>query len=184
MTRVVLVDDEVNVIKALQRVLAREGWEVMAFTSAREALEQLVAMPMDLVISDYRMPEMNGVEFLQACKEEHPDALRIILSGQADIDGVMDAINNAEVYRFITKPWNNEELILTLRQALEFNRLKQENERLAATVRQQSNIMKKQLTELQRLEKESPGITQVDWNDDGSITLDEDELSDDIDGIY
>jgi DNA-binding NtrC family response regulator len=124
------------------------------------------------------MPEMNGVEFLAEFRKLNPSAMRLILSGQADMTGLLAAINEAEVYRFITKPWDNDELMLTLRQALEVNYLRQENQRLVQTVRQQSKQLKSQLSALKRLERDSPGITQVDWNDDGSISLNPDDYDD------
>ena len=177
MATIALVDDEENILKSLERSLKRGGWDVLSYISPQVALEELPLHKVDLIISDYRMPEMTGVEFLAQFKQSNPTAIRMVLSGQADIDGVISAINTAEVYRFILKPWNDIELKLTITQALEYNRLKQENERLAQTVKQQSKVMKTQLTELKRLEKDSPGITQVNWNEDGSISLFDDNYS-------
>ncbi len=176
MTTLVLVDDEVNILKALKRMLASEGWDIYAFDDPEQALASKDLVDVDLVISDYRMPQMNGVEFLRKFKQQHPEAIRLLLSGQTDIAGMMGAINTAEVYRFIMKPWNDEEIKITIKQALAFNHLLKENERLAQTVRRQSRLLRSQLSELKRLEAESPGITQVDWNDDGSINLMCDEL--------
>ncbi|MCP5206247.1 MAG: response regulator [Hahellaceae bacterium] len=178
MTIIALVDDEPNILKALQRVLMKELWEIRTYSNPIEALEDRDIHSVDLVLSDYRMPEMNGVEFLSEFRKLNPTAIRLILSGQADMTGLLTAINQAEVYRFITKPWDNEELVITLKQALEVNFLRQENERLAQTVRKQSQQLRSQLSELKRLEKESPGITQVDWNDDGSISLNMDDYAD------
>ncbi len=177
MTTILLVDDETNILKSLKRALHSSGWEILTYSHPDQALEALSFTQVDLVISDYRMPEMTGVAFLSEFRKQHPDTVRLILSGQADIGGLLGAINSAEVFRFITKPWNDDELRITIEQALEFNRLKQENERLAETVRQQSKEIKTHLSELRRLENESPGITQVDWNDDGSITLTDEDFS-------
>ncbi len=177
MTTILLVDDEPNILKSLKRAMHREDWTVLTYDNPETALEELSYTPVDLVISDYRMPQMTGVEFLSDFKHQHPQAVRLILSGQADLQGLMDAINAAEVYRFILKPWNDAELLVTVKQALEFNRLKQENIELAETVRNQSRELKAQLNELKRLEKDSPGITQVNWSSDGSIDL-SDEFED------
>jgi len=171
MTKIVLVDDDENILRSLKRALARQKWTVLTFSNPEQALEELAFTEVDLVISDYRMPGMSGVEFLKAFKETHKDTIRLILSGQADLDGLMEAINEVEVYRFITKPWNDSELVMMIRQALEFNRLQQENRKLADIVRAQSKTLQTQLTELKRLESESPGITHIDWDEDGSIDL-------------
>lgn len=171
MTTIALVDDEPNVLKSLQRCLGRQGWTLHTFTSPQEALLEMSDMKVDLVLSDYRMPRMTGVEFLSEFKEQHPEAVRLVLSGQTDLSGLMNAINAAEIFRFILKPWNDEELIITLKQALEYNRLQTENRELADLVRSQKRELMAQMNELQRLEKESPGITQVNWSEDGSIDL-------------
>lgn len=175
MTTIVAVDDEVNILSALTRALRQEDWSILTFSDPERAIEDLRFEKVDLIISDYRMPQMNGVEFLKAFKEDHQDTVRLILSGQADIKGVLEAINDAEVYRFITKPWDDAVLRLTIKNALEFNFLQQENKRLAQTVREQSSQIKQQLSELRRLELDSPGITKVDWNEDGSINLEDED---------
>lgn len=171
MTTIALVDDELNVLKSLKRCLGRQGWTLLDFTSPQEALQELDGKNIDLVLSDYRMPGMTGVEFLSEFKALHPEAVRLVLSGQTDLSGLMNAINAAEIFRFILKPWNDDELVITLKQALEYNRLQRENRELADLVRTQKRELMAQMNELQRLEKESPGITQVNWSEDGSIDL-------------
>lgn len=180
MVNIALIDDELNVLRALQRALRGENYTISLFEDPGKALQALADQPVDLVISDYRMPQMNGVQFLDQFRQLQPDAVRLILSGQADLEGVMGAINRAEVFRFITKPWNNDELRIVISQALEFNRMRLENDRLANIVREQERQIKLQQGELERLERESPGITHVDWSDDGSIDL-SGELEDDED---
>lgn len=171
MTTILLVDDETNILRALKRALKREDWNVITYDNPAQALEELALTPIDLVLSDYRMPQMTGVEFLSDFKAMQPDAIRLILSGQADLQGLLDAINAAEVYRFILKPWNDTDLIITLKNALDYQRLQRENRELADTVRNQSRAIKAQLSELRRLEQESPGITQVKWDENGLIDL-------------
>ncbi|ABC30741.1 FOG: CheY-like receiver [Hahella chejuensis KCTC 2396] len=171
MATLAIIDDEENVLRAIQRILRKKPWKVLIFSDPYEAIDALKKEPVDLVISDYRMPEMNGVELLNSLKDVRPEALRILLSGQADIDGVTSAINDAEIYRFISKPWSDEDLLMTLENALEHNALVRENRRLLELVRKQEGALKKQLEELQRLEAATPGITQVSWNEDGSIDL-------------
>lgn len=171
MRRIMLVDDEENVLRALRRVLATEPWEVELFTEPEEALRRAATTPFDLVLSDYRMPRMDGIVFLGAFKELRPEAIRLILSGYADLEAVIDAINHAEIYRFISKPWQNYDLKKILTDALAHRDLLLENQRLADRVRAQDAILNRQRHELERLEKEHPGITQVEWDADGSIQL-------------
>ena len=164
MVTIALIDDEPNILKALKRALGREKWNILTFDNPAIALEELRHKKIDLIITDYKMPQMTGVEFLKRIAPQHPEALRIILSGQADLKGLMDAINTIGIYRFILKPWNDDELRLTIKQALAYNQLEQENIPLLETVKLQSN-------ELNRLEKESPGITKLKLNDDGCIDM-------------
>ena len=175
MYRILLVDDEENIVNALKRCLRRvTEWEVETFTSCADALRRARTSSFDLFISDFRIPEMNGVEFLSQAKELQPNAVRIILSGYTDLEALLGAINEAEIFRFINKPWNDHELILTIEQALKYKDMLAENLYLANQVREQSEQLSKTDKILAKLEKESPGITQVNWSDDGSIILDED----------
>ena len=164
MVTIALIDDEPNILKALKRALGRESWHILTFENPTVALEELSNQKVDLIITDYIMPHMNGVEFLKHFIPQHPESLRIILSGQADLQGLMDAINTIGIYRFILKPWNDDDIRLTIKQALAFNQLEQENKALLETLKLQSN-------ELKRLEAESPGITQLKLNDDGYIDM-------------
>jgi two-component system probable response regulator PhcQ len=115
MSVIVIIDDEVNILKSIQRVLRHEPWEILTYNDPHEAIRELSGrLDIDVIISDYRMPQMNGVELLQTLKEQCPDSIRMILSGQVDMEAVLNAINKAEVYRFIMKPWNDDDLIITL----------------------------------------------------------------------
>ncbi len=178
MTKIALVDDEINILKALRRALGRQGWEILTFNSPTEALKELEFERIDLVISDYKMPEMSGTDFLKKLEKLQPDACRIILSGQADLEGLTEAINKVGIYRFILKPWSDEELRLTIKHALEHSKLEQENKELVKMIRKQRAKINDQMSELRRLEKESPGITQLDISEDGAIDL-SDEFDDD-----
>lgn len=180
MTRLVLIDDDVNILNALKRVLRSTDWDVVKFNSPLDAITQLVADDVDLIMSDYRMPEMDGVATLNKLRDACPSAVRLLMSGHADLDGVLKAINQAEIYRFVVKPWDDADLIMTLESALKYQAMVQENIRLADLVRSQQDQIQRQQRELQRLEQESPGITHVDRDSDGSIDLsgefDEDAL--------
>lgn len=108
---ILLVDDEEYILRVLQRVLVEEKcFEIITATSGQEALEKIRERRIDIVISDQRMPGMSGVELLTQIKQMYPDSVRILLSGFTDIDALIGAINEGEVCRFISKPWDNEEL--------------------------------------------------------------------------
>jgi type II secretory ATPase GspE/PulE/Tfp pilus assembly ATPase PilB-like protein/DNA-binding response OmpR family regulator len=117
--RLLLVDDEPNVLKALQRVFRQENYHVVTAESGREALDHLRNGTFHLVISDYMMPGINGAELLKQARMLQPDMIRIMLTGHADTAAVMGAINEGAVYKFILKPWNDEDLRVTVALALE-----------------------------------------------------------------
>jgi len=127
---ILLVDDEANILGSLRRLLRRENYELLTATSAEEGLKILEQREVNLIISDQRMPGMQGVEFLKKAMELCPDTIRIILSGYTDVDTVTAAINEGRVYQFILKPWNDEELKITIKRALEQYELQMENKKL------------------------------------------------------
>jgi len=168
-SKILLVDDESNVLRAIARLL-RE-YDITALTSAEEALLVAKEVKFDLVILDYRMPGMNGVEFLIKLMTIQPQTIRMILTGYADLESAQTAINEAGVYRFINKPWNNVEITNAVKSGLEFQRVLLENSQLANKVREQQALLNEKDSLLKALEKEEPGITQVNWADDGSIII-------------
>ncbi len=117
MPRLLCVDDEPLVLNALMR-LFRQHYEVGIATSGAQALQLMATLPFDVVISDQRMPGMSGVELLAQIREKHPRAMRILLTGYADLQATLDAVNRGEVFRYVTKPWNNDQLRLTVQQAM------------------------------------------------------------------
>ncbi|MCE5271665.1 response regulator [bacterium] len=124
--RVLCVDDEVSILSALKRLLRKEEYTLLTASSAEEGIELLKQTTVQVVVSDQRMPGLTGVQFLQKVKAMHPDTVRVILSGYADLSVMVEAINKGEIYRFLSKPWNDEELRITIRQALDhYNLLKQ-----------------------------------------------------------
>jgi two-component system probable response regulator PhcQ len=183
MYRILLVDDEANVLSALRRMLSSipideldgERPEIETYTSVQEALRRAATMSVDLVISDYRMPEMSGVDFLAQIIELQPDVARLILSAYADLDAMSGAINKVQVFRFINKPWHEFELKSAVTQALAQRALLLENRRLADRIRTQQGRLSRQEAELRRLEAESPGITRLKRAPDGGIILDDEE---------
>lgn len=176
MHKIMLVDDEENVLKALKRTLATESYDIETYSNGADALERAKKVQFDLVLSDYRMPVMDGVAFLIELRTLQPDVMRLVLSGYSDLEAMLAAINQAEIYRFISKPWQDYELRATLNQALAHRAVLLENKRLADQVRTQQTQLAEQQKILQKLETDSPGITQVRWAEDGSVIIDEDDL--------
>src|SRR5512143_3151594 len=136
MYRILLVDDEQNVLNALQRELQRD-YAIEAFSDPDAALQRSRQMRFDLVISDYKMPQMSGIEFLRQFGKLQPEAARLILSGQADFNALIGTINETHIHRFLDKPWNSIELAITLAETLAHREQALENARLAEQFRQQ-----------------------------------------------
>jgi response regulator RpfG family c-di-GMP phosphodiesterase len=138
---ILCVDDEPHILSALRRLFRTQGYEVLTAGSAQAGLALLAEREVDLVISDMRMPEMDGVQFLEQARVARPDALRLLLTGHADVEQIMDAINRGEIYRYITKPWDDTEILLVVRHALERRALEQEKLRLESlTLRQNEQL--------------------------------------------
>ncbi len=134
--RVLFVDDEEKVLKALERSLLDEPYEALFTNSGKEALEILKREEVHVLMTDMRMPEMTGLELLRIVKEIYPYIIRMVLSGYAEINTLLAAINEGEIFRFITKPWKDEELKTTICQAIEFYDLHSECEMLMGFVEQ------------------------------------------------
>jgi len=164
MKRILLVDDEPNILNSVRRCLLgaqRLPYEVAVecFTSARAALERAEVQEFDLIISDYRMPEMSGVDFLLQSIESNPSAVRMLMTAYADLDAVIAAINRARVARFICKPWKDVELRACVCEALA------SRERGAQGTLDGAQLMR------QRMHMESPMLMDLDVADDGGIVI-------------
>lgn len=185
MHKILLVDDEPNILSSLKRAINSMPWaalgeevRVETFDSPVAALERASEHAFDLVVSDYRMPEMDGVTFLEKLVRLQPDIARIVLSGYADLHAVIGAINRAQIFRFVSKPWDDFELNSAVTQALEHRRLVTENARLADLLRVQEGRLSRNELAIRELEQRYPGITRVNRAADGSIDL---ELDADFD---
>lgn len=145
---IMVVDDEVSITKTLNRLLRKEGFNVIEANSGAEALEALnkLEKPVSGIISDQRMPNMTGSQLMQKMKALFPDSFRILLTGYADINSIIEALNLGEIHKYITKPWNDAELIIQVRETLHQFELKLENKRL-------NNLVKKQNLELKEVNK-------------------------------
>ncbi len=170
---ILLVDDESNVLRSMSRLL--RDYKVTALTEPKEALKLAHSTKFDLVISDFRMPVMDGVTFLTEFMKIQPESIRMILTGYADLESAQLAINEAGVYRFINKPWNNIDITSAIKSGLDYQKMLLENSRLADQVREQQNQLNEKDALLQALEKEEPGITQVNWTEDGAIYINEED---------
>ncbi|AZT82295.1 EAL domain-containing protein [Marinobacter sp. NP-4(2019)] len=121
-----LLDDEANILRALTRVLRRDGYRILSTTSVHEAFDLLAQNHVQVIISDQRMPEMSGTEFFSQVKALHPDTVRIVLSGYTDLKSVTDAINEGAIYKFLTKPWDDKQIREHIQQAFHYYALMQE----------------------------------------------------------
>lgn len=130
-----LVDDEENILSALTRVLRRDGYTILRAGSGAAGLELLAQHPVGVIISDQRMPEMTGVEFLNRVKTRYPETVRIVLSGYTDLKSVADSVNHGAIFKFLTKPWDDEQLLAQVREAFQYHEMRQENARLSAELR-------------------------------------------------
>lgn len=128
--RILLVDDEPNVLSALMRVFRQENYDVVTCNSPVLALEKLAKEQFQLIISDYMMPGMNGGDLLKKSREMHPSMIRIMLTGHADVNAVVSAVKTGAVYKFILKPWNDDDLRVTVALALEQHALLEKNRAL------------------------------------------------------
>lgn len=133
-----LVDDEPSVLGALRRLFRMHGYQVRQALSGAEGLALLREQPADLVISDMRMPEMDGARFLEQVRHGWPDTSRILLTGYADVSSTIAAINRGEVHRYIAKPWDDQDLLLVVRDALQRQSLERQNAELLELTRQQN----------------------------------------------
>ena len=160
------MDDEPNVTSALKRSLRRDPYEVLSAGSAQEGLEILAREPIDVVVSDEKMPGMSGSEFLGLVCRKYPHTVRMMLTGQASLEAAIRAINEGEVYRFFTKPCNDADLRVTIRHALQQRDLVRQSRRLL-------QVYQKQATALEELERENPGLTRLHTDGKGAIIVEE-----------
>ena len=150
-----IVDDENSILSSLKRLFIDEDFIIITANSGEEGLQKIEEHEIDLVLSDQKMPEMSGIEFLKKVRINHPHVLTILMTAQADIDNAVKAINDAGVYKFILKPWDKEDLIITIKRAFELMKMTPERDALV-------NKMKTQDILLENLEKQYPGITKYD----------------------
>ncbi|GAA5160316.1 response regulator [Viridibacterium curvum] len=179
-SRILIVDDEAHVLAALQRLLRRDpalvSMNVVVETaeSAAAALQRASQVSFDLVLSDYRMPFMDGLSFLHAFRTLQPDTTRMILSGATDFDVLMAAINDVGIVRFLTKPWDESEVVRAVQEGIAITRLKREEQRLADERRAEQDPQYREQLARAEIALKEPGILSVDWGPNGEVLLEED----------
>ena len=147
---ILFVDDEKNVLQSLKRLFMDHDYEISLANSGEEALVVLEDNPdIGLIVSDQRMPSLSGVDFLEKARAIRPDTVRILLTGYADINAVADAINRGGAYRYITKPWNDDDLVQVIQDGANRFNLVKENKRLQAVVEKQNDELKQWNTQLE-----------------------------------
>jgi len=139
---ILCVDDESNILRTLQRLFHRKPYKVIIADSALNALKIIENTPIDVIVSDMRMPEMDGATLLEKVAKSHPDTYRIVLSGYADFESTVAAINLGKIHRFINKPWDNDGLINSVEEGLERIRLTKENHNLKDKIEKQNKLLK------------------------------------------
>lgn len=173
--RILLVDDDAHVLSALKRLLRQDldveprHLAVETFVDPCAALARMPELQVDLVICDYRMPAMDGVELLSRVAQTHPDTARVLLTGSPDLAAVLAAINRAGVSQVLLKPWDNNALLAVVRECLRLRDLCLEQQQLVDGARRIGGTLDAQELERRRLERQWPGITQVEWTADGAV---------------
>jgi response regulator RpfG family c-di-GMP phosphodiesterase len=149
LSRILCVDDEPNILSSLRRLFRPQGYQVFTAESGSAGLKLLETEQVDIVISDMRMPEMDGAQFLECVRIHWPDTTRLLLTGYADVQLILGAINRGEIYRYITKPWDDNDILLVVRHALERRALEEEKQRLEALTLAQNEELRELNTDLE-----------------------------------
>jgi len=136
--RILCVDDESQILMSLKRVFRRSGHTVSTANSAADGLKHLAENEIDIVISDMRMPEMDGHHFLAEVAKLYPQTVRMLLTGYSDMESTIGAINNGSIYRYIAKPWDDTDLLMCAQRALEIKNLRDERDQLNSLTQQQN----------------------------------------------
>jgi len=154
-----LVDDEKNVLSSLKRLFRRSGYNILSANSGEEGLELIANNPVGVIVSDQRMPEMTGVEFLSKVKESNPETIRIILSGYTELKSITEAINKGSIYKFLTKPWEDEEILTEVAKAFERYEMKIIDRWVGDEIKQVNKYLEKENEALTRnIEKKSEEV--------------------------
>jgi putative nucleotidyltransferase with HDIG domain len=163
--KILCVDDEPNILSALRRMFMLAGFEVEEASSGAEALQKLEQKEFHLILSDMQMPEMNGADFLAQVRQRWPKVMRLMLTGTADLKAAISAINEGEIYRYLTKPWNDEEVVSTVKAALERFALVSERDQLLELTKQQNLSLANMVNTLEEKVKERTSELSNSYNE-------------------
>ena len=152
--KVLCVDDEEKILQSLKRVFRSSDYDMFYFQSGKEGIEFLRENTVSVIVSDMKMPVMNGVEFLEEAMQICPDPIRIILSGYSEADQIMEAINKGNIWRFIPKPWNNDDIRVTIKNAVDLYQKNREKDELTERLKQKTAELDILNKELERRVKE------------------------------
>lgn len=169
--KILIVDDEPAVLSILRDILMQAGYEIETANDGQEAMRKMEVFSAEVVLSDYMMPGMNGIEFLRKIKQSYPHVIPILLTGRGDVKVSFKAINQGKIFRLLLKPWDIEELNMTIHDALEYYDLISENKELTKKIKKQQSL-------LEEIENEYPGITEVKEDEDGTISIEDEDYSD------
>lgn len=169
---VLFVDDEQDVLEGIRDVMRREPYRLLTANSGPEALEVLARQRVDIVISDERMPGMQGSELLGEVRRKYPNTIRIVLTGQASMEATIRAINDGQVFRFLTKPFAPKDLAACIREAIEAHA----NMAPPPTPDAENIEERKKARALNGLEARHPGISKLERTASGAIVIDMDDF--------
>lgn len=172
--RILLVDDEHSIVRALTRALKQAftgTLQIESCTCGADALELMLGRRFDVIVSDLRMPGMGGMELLERAAALQPDCVRMILTGTSDFGTAQQALNGFGVYRYLTKPWETDDLIAHVGAAVKHGQLLRAQRDQALEWAASQGKVSPQDVERQRLESMEPGITRVEWDEDGCLVL-------------
>ncbi len=139
---VLFVDDETSILRSIKRLFHKSNINILLAQSGKEALEMFANHDIAMIVSDMKMPHMTGAELLAQVADLYPDVYRVVLTGFADLDSIMTAVNQGGIHRYLQKPWDNQELVLAVKDGLKYTKLKQENIRLQQTLVKQNRALK------------------------------------------
>lgn len=166
--KMLIVDDEENIRHALRRTFRKDNYEIETADGAEQAYELIRQHRFDVIICDHKMPKIAGADFLSSMRHNFPNTLRIMLSGQADLDATIKLINDKSVDRFISKPWDDDELRAIVNVALIERDAQDCAQRREESIEQTDNCQ----VELLRLELDYPGIADILLDGEGAIIID------------
>jgi DNA-binding NtrC family response regulator len=167
---VIFVDDDEHLIAAVRRSLHREPYRLLSATNAEMALQIMESVQVDVVVSDEQMPGMSGVEFLTDVRKRWPETVAIMLSGRASVGAIVRALNQGQIYRFLIKPCDNDELVVSVRQAMAHKLVMDRCRELLPLFRRQASL-------LAAIERRNPGITRQVQTEVGTILVKRDDFT-------